>query len=99
MSQKLILGAGFMVVTPAGMVVGIFVLNHFNGNDPATIMAIGSLDAFSAGILVWVGLVEMLAGDWMAGGELASADATTATLALSGLVSGVAAMNFLGRWA
>lgn len=55
------------------MAIGIGVLKNFNGNDPSTIIAIGTLDALSAGILAWVGVVEMRAHDWMLGGEMTTA--------------------------
>ena len=81
------------------MAIGIGVLNVFNGNDPSTLIAIGTLDAFSAGILVWVGLVEMWAQDWMLGGELSDANALTTTLAMFGLLCGMVLMSLLGKWA
>ncbi|KAF5664484.1 zinc-regulated transporter 1 [Fusarium heterosporum] len=97
--KKLLLASGFAIVTPIGMAIGIGVLNVFNGNDPSTIIAIGTLDAFSAGILVWVGLVEMWAQDWMLGGELTDASPLTTVLAMFGLVCGMVLMSVLGKWA
>ncbi|KAJ4323814.1 high-affinity Zn(2+) transporter zrt1 [Fusarium piperis] len=99
LTKKLILGAGFALVTPIGMGIGIGVLNVFNGNNPSTLIALGTLDALSAGILVWVGLVEMWAQDWMWGGELTEAGPITTTLALFGLVCGMVLMSVLGKWA
>lgn len=98
MSQKIILASCFAVVTPVGMAIGTGALSVFNGNDPATILAIGTLDAFSAGILVWVGVVEMWAADWM-GGEMAEAGIGTTIMGLIGLMSGMALMSLLGKWA
>ncbi|PKS12476.1 hypothetical protein jhhlp_000682 [Lomentospora prolificans] len=97
--KKLFLASGFALVTPAGMAIGICLLNRFNGNDPATIWAIGSLDAFSAGILVWVGIVEMWAGDWMLGGCMAHSSPLVSVLGLASLLSGMGLMSFLGKWA
>ncbi|KAF5625662.1 zinc-regulated transporter 1 [Fusarium sp. NRRL 52700] len=97
--KKLALASGFAVVTPLGMAIGIGVLNQFNGNNPTTLIVIGTLDAFSAGILIWVGLVEMWAQDWMLGGELSDASPLTTILALLGLVCGMALMSLLGKWA
>ncbi|KAJ4129813.1 high-affinity Zn(2+) transporter zrt1 [Fusarium equiseti] len=97
--KKLVLASGFAIITPIGMAIGIGVLNVFNGNDPSTLIAIGTLDAFSAGILVWVGLVEMWAQDWMLGGELSDANALTTTLAMFGLLCGMVLMSLLGKWA
>jgi zinc transporter 1/2/3 len=99
LSKKLFLAAGFALVTPIGMAIGIGVLEKFNGNDPSTLIAIGTLDALSAGILIWVGLVEMWAHDWMLGGELTDANALTTTLSLFGLITGMVLMSLLGKWA
>lgn len=104
MKKKLSLAALFAFVTPIGMAIGIGVLHKFNGNDKSTLIAIGTLDALSAGILVWVGVVEMWAADWMIGShghkaELAEADMLTVGLAGSGLVAGLALMSLLGKWA
>ncbi|KAF3070665.1 Zinc-regulated transporter 2 [Daldinia childiae] len=99
MSQKFLMAIAFALVTPVGMAIGIGVLNQFNGNDPKTLIALGTLDALSAGILIWVGVVEMWAGDWMFGGELANAGALITTLGGLGLVAGMALMGFLGKWA
>lgn len=99
MAKKLLLAGAFALVTPLGMAIGIGVLHRFNGNDPSTIIAIGTLDAFSAGILLWVGVVEMWAADWVFGGEMADADLTTTLLGLTGLVGGLVVMSLLGKWA
>lgn len=111
LSRKVMLASAFSLITPIGMAIGIGALNRFNGNDGSTLMAIGTLDALSAGILIWVGLVEMLANDWMAGGsqahghghgpgsELASASVGTVMLGMSGLIVGLVLMSVLGKWA
>lgn len=99
MMKKLAMASAFAVVTPVGMAIGIGVLHQFNGNDPSTVIAIGTLDALSAGILIWVGVVEMWATDWMFGGELENAGAGTTLLAGFGLVAGFILMGLLGKWA
>lgn len=95
---KILMGMGFAVTTPVGMGIGIGVLQHFNGNDPSTVIAIGTLDAFSAGILLWVGLIEMLAHDWLYG-PLAKAGLLRIAMSLVGLIAGMVLMSFLGKWA
>jgi zinc transporter 1/2/3 len=99
MRKKLLLATAFALVTPVGMAIGIGVLHQFNGNDPSTVIAIGTLDAFSAGILVWVGVVEMWAHDWMLGGEMTRASPLRTGLGLLALVAGMALMSLLGKWA
>ncbi|KAK4104485.1 Zip-domain-containing protein [Parathielavia hyrcaniae] len=99
MAKKISLAVAFSLVTPLGMAIGIGVLGTFNGNDPETIVAIGTLDAFSAGILLWVGVVEMWAADWVFGGGMTEASALVTCLGLGGLVSGMVVMSVLGKWA
>ncbi|KAF2967841.1 hypothetical protein GQX73_g5728 [Xylaria multiplex] len=99
MWQKLAMATAFAVVTPIGMAIGIGVLHQFNGNDPSTIIAIGTLDALSAGILLWVGVVEMWASDWLFGGELEDAKASITILGGLGLIGGMVLMGLLGKWA
>ncbi|RYO83404.1 hypothetical protein DL766_006817 [Monosporascus sp. MC13-8B] len=96
---KLLMAVAFAITTPVGMAIGIGVLDTFNGNDPTTLWALGTLDALSAGILVWVGVVEMWAGDWIFGGEMTHSSPLVTALALFGLVAGMALMSFLGKWA
>ena len=96
--QKLIMAGTFALITPIGMAIGIGVLNQFNGNSPSTIVAIGTLDALSAGILAWVGIVEMLAKDWMHG-KLLSAGLIRTSSAMFALVCGLVLMSVLGKWA
>lgn len=95
---KLLMAAAFALVTPLGMAIGLGVLNQFNGNSPSTIVAVGTLDAFSAGILVWVGLVDMWAHDWLVG-ELKDAGVLKTGVGLAALMSGMALMGLLGKWA
>ncbi|KAK6004467.1 hypothetical protein QM012_008329 [Aureobasidium pullulans] len=98
MVEKLLMATAFAIVTPIGMAIGIGVLNQFNGNDPSTIIAIGTLDALSAGILLYVGLVEMLAHDWMYG-ELSKAPLRHVIPAAISLIAGLVLMSVLGKWA
>ncbi|KAI0455395.1 hypothetical protein F5B21DRAFT_472175 [Xylaria acuta] len=99
MLKKIAMATTFAVVTPVGMAISIGVLHSFNGSDPSTIIAIATLDAVSAGIPLWVGVVEMWATDWMFGGELENANASTTTFAGLGLVAGFVLMGLLWKWA
>ncbi|KAJ8060465.1 hypothetical protein OCU04_010789 [Sclerotinia nivalis] len=97
-TKYIILPMAFTLVTPTGMAIGIGVINQFNGNDPSTIIALGTLDALSAGILTWIGFVNMWAHDWMYG-ELRDAGLIKTLIALISLMAGMALMGLLGKWA
>jgi zinc transporter 1/2/3 len=61
---------------------------------------LGTLDALSAGILVWVGVVDMLAREWIIeGGEMLNAKLGKALTGGVSLVSGLVLMSVLGQWA
>ena len=95
---QLLMALAFALVTPVGMAIGLGVLNSFNGNSPGTIVAIGTLDALSAGILLWAGIVDMWSHDWKYG-ILRDSGVLKTTVAMASLVAGVVAMGVLGKWA
>lgn len=95
--KKILSALAYMLITPIGMAIGLGVLRRFNGNDSSTLIAIGTLNAFSAGILLWVGLVELLAWSWLAG-ELKAASTAKSIYASIALISGMLAMSALGKW-
>jgi len=96
--RKILLGAAFAITTPIGMAIGTGVLSKFNGNDPSTLIAIGTLNAFSAGILLWIGLTEMWFKEWFHG-PLARAGALKTAVGFFGLISGLVLMSLIGKWA
>jgi solute carrier family 39 (zinc transporter), member 1/2/3 len=97
---KFVMGLAFALITPLGMAIGISVLNQFNGNDPTTLWVIGVLDAVSAGILIWVGLVDMWARDWVVeGGDMVDAGLGRLGVGMFSLLSGMVVMSVLGKWA
>ncbi|KAL8855358.1 MAG: hypothetical protein Q9178_007990 [Gyalolechia marmorata] len=98
LQKKLLMASAFALITPLGMAIGLGVLDSFNGNNKATIIAIGTLDAFSAGILIWAGFVQMWSFDWLYG-ELRDAGAVQTCLGMISLVAGVILMSVLGKWA
>ncbi|ODQ55188.1 Zinc/iron permease, partial [Saitoella complicata NRRL Y-17804] len=88
----------YSLITPIGCAIGIGVLDKFNGNDKGTLITLGTLDALSAGVLLYVGLVELLAHDWLAG-RLKKAGIVETGIALVSLMAGMAVMSLLGKWA
>lgn len=97
-SSKCIMAAVFACITPLGMMIGIIALKDFNVSDRMTILMLGTLDALSAGILIWVGFVEMWAADWVHG-DLRRAGLVKTIAAMGSLVAGMLLMALLGKWA
>ncbi|KAL4886903.1 ZIP zinc transporter-domain-containing protein [Aspergillus karnatakaensis] len=98
--SKAIMGGIFALITPIGMAIGMGVIHSFNGRDRDTLIAMGTLDALSAGILAWVGVVDMWARDWVIeGGDMMNAPGGRVGAGLFSLISGMVVMSVLGKWA
>ncbi|KAJ5480673.1 hypothetical protein N7539_006567 [Penicillium diatomitis] len=98
--SKAVMAGAFAMITPLGMAIGLGVLHIFNGNAKGTLIALGTLDALSAGILVWVGVVDMWARDWVIeGGEMLNASLSKALTGGAAFVTGLVLMGLLGKWA
>ncbi|KAL4951650.1 ZIP zinc transporter-domain-containing protein [Aspergillus filifer] len=97
---KALMGGVFALITPIGMAIGMGVIHSFNGQDRETLIALGTLDALSAGILVWVGVVDMWARDWvMEEGDMFRAPVGHVVAGGLSLVAGMVLMGVLGKWA
>ncbi|KAL3476987.1 ZIP zinc transporter-domain-containing protein [Aspergillus californicus] len=98
--SKAIMAGIFALITPLGMAIGMGVIHSFNGQERSTLIALGTLDALSAGILVWVGLVDMWARDWVIdGGDMTNAPMGHVAAGGVSLIAGMVLMGVLGKWA
>jgi zinc transporter 1/2/3 len=98
LQNKLLMALAFALITPIGMAIGLGVINTFNGNDRNTLIAMGTLDALSAGILTWASLVDMVSHDWMYG-DMKDAPPVRTALGMLSLIAGMVLMGLLGKWA
>ncbi|BGP42550.1 hypothetical protein JCM10449v2_006562 [Rhodotorula kratochvilovae] len=96
--RKWAMAGAFGLITPIGVSIGIGVHSAYNPNSGAALLSIGVLDSISAGILIYAGLVEMLAHDFMQG-ELAHARWPRVGAAFFFLLAGSLCMSVLGKWA
>ncbi|XP_043703341.1 zinc transporter 4, chloroplastic-like [Telopea speciosissima] len=55
----------FAITTPAGITVGLGVVTSYNPNSPRALVVEGILDSISAGILVYMALVDLIAADFL----------------------------------
>ncbi|GAA0176559.1 hypothetical protein Leryth_002349 [Lithospermum erythrorhizon] len=63
--KKSIMAFFFSVTTPAGIAIGILVTNSYKDNSPKALITTGLLNASSAGLLIYMALVDLLAVDFM----------------------------------
>ena len=86
------------LTTPISIAIGLGLRTTYNGESYAASVASGVLDSISAGILIYTGLVEMLARDFLFNPSRTQ-NRTRLVLMLVSLYLGVAIMALLGKWA
>ncbi|KAL5721068.1 hypothetical protein ACHQM5_013674 [Ranunculus cassubicifolius] len=60
-----VMGLFFAFTTPVGIAIGIGISNVYEENSPIALIVEGVLNSASAGILVYMALVDLLAADFM----------------------------------
>ncbi|XVE53897.1 hypothetical protein DITRI_Ditri03aG0038900 [Diplodiscus trichospermus] len=60
-----IMSCFFAITTPAGIGIGIVIASFYNPYSPAALVTEGILDSLSAGILVYMSLVDLIAADFL----------------------------------
>lgn len=64
-SSALLMAIFFAITTPAGITVGAGVASFYNPNSPRALVVEGILDSMSAGILIYMALVDLIAADFL----------------------------------
>ncbi|CAK7206380.1 hypothetical protein SEUCBS139899_009172 [Sporothrix eucalyptigena] len=90
--------AAYGLTTPISIAIGLGLRTTYNGNSFTANIVSGVLDSISAGILIYTGLVELLARDFLFNPER-SRDGRRVTFMLVCLFLGTAIMALLGKWA
>lgn len=80
-----------------GVAVGIGVSSFYNGNSPRALIIEGVLDSISAGILVYMALVDLIAADFLS--KRMSCNARLQAVSYFALFLGAAMMSSLAIWA
>ena len=87
----------FSVTTPLGIVLGIGVSNIYSDNSPAALIVIGVLNACSAGLLIYMALVDLLAADFM--GKKLQESLKLQGWAYVAVLLGIGGMSLMAKWA
>ncbi|XP_078437489.1 fe(2+) transport protein 1-like isoform X1 [Wolffia australiana] len=87
----------FSVTTPFGIVLGIGLSNVYSDNSATALIVIGVLNACSAGLLIYMALVDLLAADFM--GPKLQGSVRLQGWAYLAVLLGLGAMSFMSKWA
>ncbi|URE48557.1 zinc transporter [Musa troglodytarum] len=87
----------FAITTPAGIAAGLGIASSYDAKSPRALVAEGLLDSMSAGILVYMALVDLIAADFL--GQTMRCDVRLQVASYSALFLGAGAMSALAVWA
>lgn len=94
-----ILGAAYSLSTPISIAVGLGVRNTYPPGSQTALIVNGVFDSISAGILLYTGLVELMAHEFMFSNAMRRAPIKTVLSAFGLMCLGAGLMALLGKWA
>lgn len=92
-------GLFYSCMTPLGIAVGLGIRTTYNPESTTASIVSGTLDALSAGVLLYTGLVELLAHEFLFNPKMHEASTGKIVWACSCMILGAGIMALLGRWA
>ena len=90
------MGLFFSLTTPVGIAVGMGTSSVYDENSPTALVVEGLLDSASAGILIYMALVDLLAQDFT-NPRVQSKPKLQLAMNIS-LLLGAALMSILAKW-
>ncbi|KAF8967704.1 ZIP-like iron-zinc transporter [Flammula alnicola] len=87
------------LTTPIGVAVGLGVRTSYNPGSTTASITSGVFDSLSAGILIYTGLVELFAHEFLFNKEMMNASNGKLIYAVGSMCLGCALMALLGKWA
>ncbi|KAI1378176.1 ZIP zinc/iron transport family [Hypoxylon crocopeplum] len=93
------LACGYAISTPVSIAIGLGVRTTLQPGSPKTLIINGVFDSISAGILIYTGLVELLAHEFMFNSYMRNAGLKVQLYALGCVALGCGLMAVLAEWA
>jgi len=94
-----VLGLAYGVSTPLAIGIGLGVRKSYPPESQTTLIVNGVFDSISAGILIYTGLIELMAHEFMFSQGMRRANIRTVLAAFGVMCLGAALMALLGKWA
>ena len=85
--------------TPIGQAIGLFVHNLYDPQSAAGLLMVGIMNAISSGLLLFAGLVQLLAEDFLSDKSYGVLTGRRRWEAFGSVLGGAALMAFVGAWA
>ncbi|CAM6043145.1 unnamed protein product [Sphagnum compactum] len=87
----------FAVTTPGGIAIGLGIASSYNDNSPRALIVEGIFDSISAGILVYMSLVDLIAADFLS--KRMRCNYQLQIFSYAALFLGAGAMSVIAIWA
>ncbi|EOD52862.1 putative plasma membrane low affinity zinc ion protein [Neofusicoccum parvum UCRNP2] len=94
-----LLALGYGISTPIAIAIGLGVRTSYPPEGATTLIVNGVFDSISAGILIYTGLVELMAHEFMFSPSMSKAPIKTVLSAFVLMMLGAGLMALLGKWA
>ncbi|KAF2643272.1 low-affinity zinc ion transporter-like protein [Massarina eburnea CBS 473.64] len=94
-----LLGLGYGLSTPIAIAIGLGVRNSYPPGSPTTLIVTGIFDSISGGILIYTGLVELMAHEFMFSPYMQNGPVGRVVGAFVLMCLGAGLMALLGFWA
>jgi zinc transporter 1/2/3 len=95
--SAVLMASFFAITTPAGIAAGAGLSTFYNPNSPRALVIEGILDSVSAGILIYMSLVDLIAADFL--GSKMTGSLRQQVMAYIALFLGAISMSSLAIWA
>ena len=94
-----VLALAYGLSTPIAIAIGLGVRKSYPPGSSTTLIVNGCFDSISAGILIYTGLVELMAHEFMFSRTMQKASIRTVMAAFITMCLGAGLMALLGKWA
>ncbi|KAF8102916.1 hypothetical protein N665_0190s0033 [Sinapis alba] len=95
--KKFLMAFFFAITTPFGIALGIALSTIYRDNSPSALITVGLLNACSAGLLIYMALVDLLAAEFM-GPKLQGSVKMQIKCFIAALL-GCGGMSIIAKWA
>ncbi|KAI3779251.1 hypothetical protein L2E82_08880 [Cichorium intybus] len=95
--KKLVMVFFFSMTTPFGIALGIGLSKTYKENSPSALITVGLLNASSAGLLIYMALVDLLASDFM--GSKLQGSIKLQIKSYVAVLLGAGGMSIMAKWA
>ncbi|KAK6917050.1 Zinc/iron permease [Dillenia turbinata] len=95
--KKLVMVFFFSTTTPFGIAIGMALSKTYKENSPSSLIMVGLLNASSAGLLIYMALVDLLAADFM--GPKLQGSIKLQIKSYVAVLLGAGGMSLMAKWA